>query len=109
MTSHSVLPSLRSASVSLVVAAGLVGSLAVAPASARVAPEPSPVPMSPGAPRTMTSNLHVPWDMAFLPAGGILMTQRDRGTIMLIRKNGSKKLVKRVKGVVSNGSSGGEG
>ena len=109
MTSHSVLPPLRRALLPLVAAAGLVGSLAVAPASAGVAPEPSPAPMSPGVPRTMTSNLHVPWDMAFLPAGGILVTQRDRGTIVLIGRNGSKKLVKRVKGVVSNGSSGGEG
>ena len=125
MTSHFVLPSLRRAMLPLVVTAGLVGSLAVAPAPASVAPEPSvavrpeswtsaapqrsPVRLSPGAPRTMTRNLHAPWDMAFLPAGGILMTQRDRGSIVLIRKNGSKTLVKKVKGVVSNGSSGGEG
>jgi glucose/arabinose dehydrogenase len=98
---------LRSASLS-VATAGMVVSLGVAPASAGVDPEPSPVASAPVGPRTVTSNLHVPWDMAFLPRGGILMTQRDRGTIVLIRENGSKRFVKKVRGVVSNGRSGGE-
>jgi len=100
----------RRLAVPLLTVAALVGSIGAVPAAASaplVASAPAPEPARADR-RTVATNLHAPWDMAFLPGGGILVTQRDRESIVLVRRNGSKQVVKRVKGVASNGSSGGE-
>jgi glucose/arabinose dehydrogenase len=46
--------------------------------------------------------------MAFLPHGGILVGERDRGDIVVVHRDGSKRLVKHLRGVRSNGAQGGE-
>ncbi len=56
----------------------------------------------------MTRHLDAPWGIAFLPGGGILVGERDRGQIVLVHRDGSKRLVKTVRGVHSNGAEGGE-
>jgi glucose/arabinose dehydrogenase len=56
----------------------------------------------------VTRHLDAPWGIAFLPGGGILVGERDRGQIVLVHRDGSKRLVKTVRGVHSNGAVGGE-
>jgi glucose/arabinose dehydrogenase len=56
----------------------------------------------------VTRNIDVPWGMVFLPEGGMLVSGRDTARITLVRDNGSKRLARRVKGVVPNGDQGGE-
>jgi glucose/arabinose dehydrogenase len=56
----------------------------------------------------VTRNLDVPWGIAFLPGGGILVGERDSAKIVLVHRDGSKRLVKTVRGVHSNGAEGGE-
>jgi len=94
----------RRLAVPLITSAALVGSLAAVPAASPGAGESG----ARAERRTVATDLHVPWDMAFLPGGGILITQRDRESVVLIGRDGRKRLVKRVEGVASNGSSGGE-
>jgi glucose/arabinose dehydrogenase len=54
-------------------------------------------------------DIDVPWGLAFLPGGGMLVSGRDTARILLVRDNGSKGLARKVKGVVPNGDQGGEG
>jgi glucose/arabinose dehydrogenase len=54
-------------------------------------------------------NINVPWGIAFLPRGGMLVTSRDTGKVLLVHGNGSKRVARAVKGVVSTGQQGGEG
>lgn len=56
----------------------------------------------------VAKDINVPWGLAFLPGGSILVGSRDRARITLVRKNGAKKLARRMTGVVPNGTSGGE-
>jgi glucose/arabinose dehydrogenase len=64
----------------------------------------------PKAPRrhVVAKNIDVPWGMAFIPGGGILVGGRDTARVFLIHKNGSRKLVRHMKGVDPNGDQGGE-
>lgn len=91
--------------VPLATTAALIGSVAAVPLSTAADPRSASAGV---ARRAVATNLDAPWDMAFLPGGGILVTQRDRESIVLVRRNGTKKVVKRVSGVASNGNSGGE-
>ncbi len=59
--------------------------------------------------KTIATSLAVPWNITFLPNGQSLVSQRDKGTIVRVTTSGRKKTVGKVPGVVSNGSSGGEG
>ncbi len=59
-------------------------------------------------PVVVTRGLRVPWGLVFLPAGGILVGQRDAASIVLVHPDGAKHVVKVVKGVDSNGARGGE-
>ena len=111
MTTSSAQSAVRRLLLPFAVGAAMVGSVSVVPAStADPAGESSRIAATAVVAdrRTVTDNLDAPWDMAWLPGGAILVTQRDRGSIVMVRPNGSKKVVKKVKGVVSNGSSGGE-
>jgi glucose/arabinose dehydrogenase len=104
MTAPRRSPAVRRTFVPLVASAALVGSLATMPAST-ASPTGSPAVQGRS---TVAGNLDVPWDLAFLPGGRALLTQRDRGSVVMVRKNGSKKVVARVKGVASDGDQGGE-
>jgi glucose/arabinose dehydrogenase len=59
-------------------------------------------------PTVVTRHLDAPWGLAFLPGGGVLVGERDRAQIVLVHPDGSKRLVKQVRGVRSNGDEGGE-
>jgi glucose/arabinose dehydrogenase len=111
MTTPSLPSAARRVLLPIAVGAVLVGSVSAVPASTvDTTPEAGRIAAAAVAAdrKTITGNLDAPWDMAWLPGGAILVTQRDRGSIVMVRPNGSKKVVKKVKGVVSNGASGGE-
>jgi glucose/arabinose dehydrogenase len=56
----------------------------------------------------VAKNIDVPWGMAFIPGGGILVGGRDTARVFLIHKNGSRILARHMKGVDPNGDQGGE-
>ena len=52
------------------------------------------------------ANLDVPWDMAFLPDGSALVTQRNSGAVVVVRPGADPVTVGKVSGVVANGEGG---
>jgi glucose/arabinose dehydrogenase len=73
--------------------AGLAGAGALALAGCardeRASPAPSPTrtrtgPVKPRVAGTIATDLNVPWGIAFLPDGRALVSQRDRGSIVLV-------------------------
>jgi glucose/arabinose dehydrogenase len=57
--------------------------------------------------RTLVGGLDHPWDVAFTPNGSLLITQRDRGTIVIRRPNGAvRTLVSSVPGLWVSGETG---
>jgi glucose/arabinose dehydrogenase len=59
--------------------------------------------------KIVARNLNVPWGLVFLPKGKMLVGGRDNARILVVRPNGKKSLARKVRGVHSNGSAGGEG
>jgi len=52
----------------------------------------------------IADNLKIPWDMAFLPGGALLISERI-GRLLVIEKNGAKKEIN-IEGVSSRGEGG---
>jgi glucose/arabinose dehydrogenase len=71
-------------------------------------PTTSAVRRRPGAPRTLTTGIEVPWNIVFLPDGDALVSSRDTGRIVHVTRSGRKRVVATVPGVVSNVDQGGE-
>jgi glucose/arabinose dehydrogenase len=69
-----------------------------------------PKAMAPKAPRRhlVAHDIDVPWGIAFLPHGGMLVSGRDSARVTLVHKNGTKKLARHMRHVVPNGDQGGE-
>ena len=78
-----------------------------ASASVAAAMPDTPAPKAP-ARRVVARNIDVPWGVVFLPGGGELVGGRDTARITLVRKNGGKRSIGKVKHVVPNGDAGGE-
>jgi glucose/arabinose dehydrogenase len=76
-----------------------------APQPSQQQSSPSPSPSSSGKPKALATNLSVPWGLAFLPDGGALVTQRDKGSIVRVTAQGQVTEAGKVAGV----SPGGEG
>jgi glucose/arabinose dehydrogenase len=57
----------------------------------------------------MARGLDVPWNIAFLPGGDALVSERDTGRIVRVGRHGGRRTVGHVPGVVPNVSQGGEG
>lgn len=66
-------------------------------------PAPSPVV------RTLVSNLVTPWGLDFLPDGSALLGNRDRGTVLHVRRDGSTSDAGTVPGLTGVTGNGGEG
>ena len=92
---------------------GLVGGAAgaAAPGQATAAPV-SAAPVSAAAAatvtRTLTTGMAVPWGMVFVNTNAALIGDRDSANVYRLG-DGVRRFVGKVPGVVSNGSSGGEG
>lgn len=54
----------------------------------------------------VAANLDVPWDMAFLPDGGALVSLRNSGDVVLVRSGAAPVTVGRVPDVVASGEGG---
>ena len=65
-----------------------------------------PSPTSSSKPRAVATNLSVPWGLAFLPDGGALVTQRDKGTIVRVTAQGQVTDAGKVAGVKPAGEGG---
>ena len=57
-------------------------------------------------PTTLTSNLRVPWGLAYLPDGSALVAERDRARILWIRPGQATRVIGTVPGVVASGEGG---
>lgn len=72
----------------------------------RQSSSPSPSPSSSAKPKPLATNLSVPWGLAFLPDGGALVSQRDKGTIVRVTAEGQTTDAGKVAGVSPDGEGG---
>jgi aldose sugar dehydrogenase len=77
--------------------AGKTGAAFTSTAAARKAPRR----------HVVARNIDVPWGMAFVPRG-ILVGTRDRARVLLVHRDGHRRVVRHMKGVDPNGNQGGE-
>jgi glucose/arabinose dehydrogenase len=83
----------------------LTGAAAYALAGCASQASTSP-PGSSAQPQVVASGLDVPWDMAFLPDGGVLVSLRNSGEVALVRPGAEPITVGKVSNVVANGEGG---
>jgi len=74
--------------------------------SATASAEPPPVLLPTGAPDVLASGLAAPWSILRLPAGGVLVSERDSGRIVEVLEDGSLRVAGEVTGVVAGGEGG---
>lgn len=67
-----------------------------------------PVVARPRVSRSLAHGLRVPWGIAFLPSGSALVSERDTGRVLVVRKRGGYRVAGQVPGVVSTVGQGGE-
>lgn len=63
-------------------------------------------PSSAGTARTLASHLDVPWDLAVLPDGSLLITLRDSADVVRLGRDGVLTTVAHIDGVVPGGEGG---
>ncbi len=85
-------------------ALGVSGCTSPAPTGTSSAGGP-PASAATGA-QVVAANLNVPWDLAFLPDGGALVTLRDSGEVVRVRPGTEPVTVGKVPGVVAGGEGG---
>jgi glucose/arabinose dehydrogenase len=78
----------------------------VAPAAAVLPGTVSPAEAAPRVSTTLTTGLDTPWNIAFLPTGDALVTQRDSGLITRVSRHGGRTTVGHVPGVEADGEGG---
>ena len=78
----------------------------VAPAAAVLPGTVSPAEAAPRVSTTLTHGLDTPWNIAFLPTGDALVTQRDSGLITRVSRHGGRTTVGHVPGVEADGEGG---
>ncbi|GII55755.1 oxidoreductase [Planotetraspora thailandica] len=70
------------------------------------APLPGQTQAVPGTPRTLVSDLSVPWAIGFLPDGDALVTERDSARLLLVKPNGQARTIGTIEGVSPSGEGG---
>lgn len=75
------------------------------PANIDVWPTPNATDSNPAGRTVLATGLDVPWDLAALPDGSVLVTLRDKGELVRV-VNGQTNTVGRVEGVVPGGEGG---
>jgi len=77
----------------------------LAPAAVAV-PLAGPADAAPRVGRTLAAGLDTPWNIAFLPTGDALVSERDTGWITRVSRGGGKRRIGRVPGVRAGGEGG---
>lgn len=77
-----------------------------APQPTQSSDSPQPSPSESGKPKALATNLTVPWGLAFLPDGGALVTERDKGTMLRVTAQGQVTDAGKVAGVEPGGEGG---
>ena len=65
-----------------------------------------PAAPPPGEPKTVASDLAVPWGIAFLPGGDALVTERDTARLLRVTRAGKVTELGRIQGVTPDGEGG---
>src|SRR4051812_808288 len=86
----------------------LLSTLLTACSSAGGAVSNTAVPPAPppGGPKTVASDLAVPWGIAFLPGGDALVTERDTARLLRVTPAGKVTELGRIHGVTPDGEGG---
>src|SRR5262245_4720071 len=85
---------------------GATSPAASGPASGSPAATPGRAPASPHVAGVIATDLEVPWGLAFLPDGSALVSERSRGRIVHVGRQGQVREVGPVAGVTPNGEGG---
>ena len=104
-TAAAVIASVLTTGLAVTALAGVAGAQQATPAEPARTTAYTPA-LVPKLSKVIARDLDAPWGMAFLPAGGALVAERDTGRIRRLDGKGKAHVVDRVPGVVAAGEGG---